>query len=930
VPRPFASVACLAVCLAGAAAHAAPVRIFAVGHKQRLADAVTYQDFRDKMAAMMDGAHPARALRVQAGVDDVASHVPPADPTAPARALVVFPESAGLLTAFIGTRGATARGETTAPAAIVDLLLAYGPQLTHYTSTFPGQPGIRPLVLALTDTLYRAFYETFRDLAVQHGVYLAASADLAPARRVEESDEPALVALLRDPDEPARTYAYEAVSPYPVNTTFLFAPDGSVLVPDGNGGLLAAPVETGGVLRGWSDKAYLTPIEQPPPGEAAGLALAFGSVKDLEVAETPVGRLASVISKDAWMVDVNDRLAAHGAMVIVQPEAFDSWAFTTMEWSPDVFKEGGFANLQKTPRWLVNVNASMTGNLFDITFDGQSAVIGRRQKAPVGPLGPDTAWIGQDPENAFRAIAPWILPDPGIADGSLTLAMRRAALAASGTALRPGSAVPVPCADPLAFGACENGYREAVVWADVELPDALGGTPPDPVRAAPPAFEAAVRVSGPEASPVAQSAPRVAAKGKRVFVVWHEETVATLPRVLLAVSSDEGRTFSAPIVVSDNAPGTVAELHPQLAVRGRRLAVVWQEFASGRNDDVGRVKLARFDLRGAKLGTDVRVDDDDTAGKWLPAIAFAGSDPVVAWIDERDPGPEGEALEHVYVARGSGGGTAFGPSLRLDAGTPVDLARHLENKWSPAIAARGRSVAVAWVDFRDYNWDVYYAASGDRGATFGANVRIDDFTGFERLNERPSVAIGRRGRVHVAWTDLRARQPDTNVFYARAADGPAFTANVRLDDAGAAPTNQWHPGLAADGDFVFAAWQDDRDGNNDVRFAWSANGGDTFGPSERVDDTGSGRSAQTRPTLATARHGNRRTCYVVWEDDRDGDPNVYLARRACGDALLSTQAEVIAAHVPAETPPIPAPRFERVAVAHGSSRATLAALVEAG
>ena len=28
----------------------APVRIFAVGHKQRLADAVTYQTYRDKMA----------------------------------------------------------------------------------------------------------------------------------------------------------------------------------------------------------------------------------------------------------------------------------------------------------------------------------------------------------------------------------------------------------------------------------------------------------------------------------------------------------------------------------------------------------------------------------------------------------------------------------------------------------------------------------------------------------------------------------------------------------------------------------------------------------------------------------------------------------------------------------------------------------------
>jgi hypothetical protein len=187
------------------------------------------------------------------------------------------------------------------------------------------------------------------------------------------------------------------------------------------------------------------------------------------------------------------------------------------------------------------------------------------------------------------------------------------------------------------------------------------------------------------------------------------------------------------------------------------------------------------------------------------------------------------------------------------------------------------------VDFRDYNWDVYYAQSDDGGATFGPNVRVDDFPGVERLHQHPSVAIGSRGRVQVVWTDLRARQPDTNVFYARSDDGVTFTDNVRLDDAGAASTNQWHPSLAADRDRLFVAWQDDRDGNDDVRFARSDDGGATFGGSERVDDTGDGRSAQSRPTIALARHGKRRTCYVTWEDDRDGDPDVYVSRRSCAD-----------------------------------------------
>src|SRR5439155_311278 len=297
-------------------------------------------------------------------------------------------------------------------------------------------------------------------------------------------------------------------------------------------------------------------------------------------------------------------------------------------------KEAGF---------LVNVNASLTGNLFEITFDGQSAILGRKGKASPGPLGPQNAWIGQNPDTGFRVIAAWIEPDPGIASPALTLAERRMLLAADGAKLLPGSGV--PCGGSLIVGACENGYREAVVWTDVTLPDGPTTAPVDPVRAPPPRFSPSVRVSGPEATPVAQHAPQLAAAGARVYVVWHEA----------------------------RAP-----------------------------------------------------------------------------------------LEHVFAAHGRRGGTVFGPAVRVDGGAPVPLATHLDNKWGPTLAASGRSLYAAWADFRNYNWDIFLARSPDRGASWGSNVQVDDFPDFERIDERPSVAADRLGHVHVVWTDLRAREPDTN------------------------------------------------------------------------------------------------------------------------------------------------------------------------
>ncbi len=883
VRRALSAVALSLTIAAGAEAH--PVRLFAVGHKQRLDDAVSYQTYHDKMAALMDAAFPGRAGLVQAGVDDVATHLLPADPAAPTDALVVFPEDVGLMPALIGTRGAAARAQTSSVVAIVDLLGPYGPQMAYYNTKFPGEPLVRQLVLALTDTLYRSFYETFRELAMTHGVYLAASANVAPARRVEEASEPALVALLRDPDEPSRTYAYEAVSPSPYNTALVFAPDGEVLVPDGMGGTLRSPSETAGVVRGSTNKAYLTPIEEPPPGNATGLSLAFGPVRDLEVLDTPVGRLAIVISKDAWMVDVNDRFLAKGANLVLQPEAFSEWAYATEPWQPDIFKEGGFANLQKNVPFVANVDASMTGNFFEVTFDGQSAILGRRRKVNPGSLGAGNAWIGQNADTGFRTIAPWIELDPGIANPALGLAARRAALAADGAKLLPGSGV--ACGGSLVLGACENGYREAVVFADLDLPSGPVTAPVDPVRAAPPRFGPSVRVTG---VPVAaQHAPRIAARGARVFVVWHEAN-AGLENVYLAISRDRGRTFGAPIRVSDNPPGTVAELNPALAVRGRRLFVVWQEFVVGHDDDSGRIELARLDPRGVKLGPDVRVDGTDGSGKWVPSIALVGGDPVVAWIDERDVGPEGEPLEHLYAARGRVDGTTFDPAVRVDAGTPDPLAAHDDNKWAPAIAASRSTVYLAWPDFRNYNWDLFAARSDDGGVTWGPNARIDDFPDLERLDERPTLGIDRSGALHVAWTDLRAREADTNIFYARSDDGGAtFSPNRQLDDSKVGfdadhdtPTNQWHPSLAVDRGKLFVAWQDDRLGNDDIFFTTSFDGGGTFAPAERVDDTGAGASEQSRPSLAISRRGPRRLCYVAWEDDRDGTSAVYLARRACG------------------------------------------------
>jgi hypothetical protein len=532
----------------------------------------------------------------------------------------------------------------------------------------------------------------------------------------------------------------------------------------------------------------------------------------------------------------------------------------------------------------------LTGNLFDITFDGQTSLLEKKTKTSPGPLSATNAWVGQNPDTGFLRVEPWVIDDPGIVSPSLTLAQRRTQLAATGVDLLPGSGI--PCATDLTPGACENGYREAVTHADVELPD---GAPvlvaPDPGPRVPTAFGTNVRVNPSDGvTPSLQKNARVVARRRRVVVVWQDARDG-LPAIYLATSRDDGESFDAPVKVSDNAPGSVAELFPEVALSGGSVHVVWQEFATGSDDDAGRIAHARFNLRGRKRGPDVRVDSGaDGAGKWRPAVAAASGRLYVAWVDERDAGPDGVVFEHIYLAVSGNRGRTFGAPTRIDAGTPVTLAERLDNKWAPAMAAEKRLVTVAWTDFRNYNWDIFSTTSTDRGVTFGPNVRVDDFgPAIERLHGNPTVALAQRGaRIVVSWPDLRAREADTNIFFATSGDaGGSYSANDRLDSSGAGfdpdtdtPSGQWAPQLAARRDDVCAAWQDNRLGNNDVFFAASADGGASFGIDERVDDSGGGPSNQYNPDVAITRRRGETVCYVVWEDTRDGDSDIYLARRS--------------------------------------------------
>lgn len=400
------------------------VRAFAVGNHLDIAAAESYATWDAEMHRVMELVAP--------------------DLSGEHDNLVVLAEDVALPAAFIGSRGELGRAATEADAAFLALAAGYEPIITAYLERFAGVSFNRAVTLAISDTMARAFFETYPALAREYGVYLSACT-LLP--RVRASSDPADLALLADPDLPAppsSVFVPEDERVY--NVCYVWDPEGQEV----------------GVTR----KVNLTDIE------IELLDLAPAPLEEVEAIELPFATVGIAISLDAFIPSYMERLHDAGVEIVLQndansgrwtvyqersdhlgPPTSDAPIWQAEEWEDSTIR---MVTIPDWPGLRYNVCPMMVGNLFDLAFDGQSSITMREPS----PAAESVAYVGNPTAHAeFLRVGPWTFPDPGAADPSLDLEQRRTILEEQGRRLLPGSG------DPL-----EDGYAETVVFADLELP----------------------------------------------------------------------------------------------------------------------------------------------------------------------------------------------------------------------------------------------------------------------------------------------------------------------------------------------------------------------------------------------------------------------------------------------------------------------------
>ncbi|KPJ63503.1 hypothetical protein AMJ44_14390 [candidate division WOR-1 bacterium DG_54_3] len=206
------------------------------------------------------------------------------------------------------------------------------------------------------------------------------------------------------------------------------------------------------------------------------------------------------------------------------------------------------------------------------------------------------------------------------------------------------------------------------------------------------------------------------------------------------------------------------------------------------------------------------------------------------------------------------GGT-WGPDVRLTYDDPC--------LW-PAITVSGSKVHVVWQDWWK-NIDIYYNRSDDGGCSWGIGRRL---TYSDSFSINGAMAAARGSNVYLVWSDCYS-----GIFFKRSLDdGNSWSENVQLSYN---PNCEYYYGIpdivVGDDGRIHIVWDDNREGQFEIYYICSLNGGTSWEPETRLTYTG----GTGCPKIMADAFGN---VHIVW--------NKYVGKGQEGDTLYQPWANI--------------------------------------
>ena len=338
----------------------------------------------------------------------------------------------------------------------------------------------------------------------------------------------------------------------------------------------------------------------------------------------------------------------------------------------------------------------------------------------------------------------------------------------------------------------------------------------------------------------------VAASGDFLHVVWMDYRDGNF-EVYYKRSTDRGIYWGADIRLTNDS---ASSNYPSLAISGLVVHAVWE------NNLYGNYQI--FYKRSTNAGLSWDVDQQLTnysLTEEFPSVSASGTNVHIAWNDKRDGNYE------IYYKHSTDNGINWSEDIRLTNNS-------LNSEYA-SISAFGQVVCVVWQERSSVDTEIYYKRSTDRGLSWGADLRLSSNNVY--TSKTPSISVSDM-YVIVVWEDHR--DGNEEIYYRLSTDeGLNWGADNRLTSNNYTSTT---PSVLVSGPSIHLTWDDNRDGNKEIYYKCSTDWGLSWGEDIRLT---SNSSYSYFPSIAISGP----FVQVVWNDSRDGNPEIYGKRNPTGN-----------------------------------------------
>lgn len=339
----------------------------------------------------------------------------------------------------------------------------------------------------------------------------------------------------------------------------------------------------------------------------------------------------------------------------------------------------------------------------------------------------------------------------------------------------------------------------------------------------------------------------VAASGDTIHIVWNDRRDGNW-EVYYNRSVNGGVSWGSDLRFTNNG---AMDYSPTIAVSGLNVHVGW------RRDGI---YYRRSTNAGTSWSAETRLNTAQSSYKYPTTATWAtGQYVYLAWEDNRD------GNEEVYCKGSWDNGVNWGPD--------VNLTNSPDTSVSPTAGVSGSIIVGVCADHRGGDWNIGFVRSTDYGLTWipGGPLTTDP-----RSQVQPSAAMS-GAYAHVVWQDDR-NGSNWEIYYKRSTDGGVtWGSDTRFVYGSSNGGSEW-PWVSSSGSLVHVTWHDHRFGSTEIYYKRSTNNGATWEAETRLTNS-SGTS------MASSVNASGQKVHVLWEDERDGNMEIYYKRNPTGNTI---------------------------------------------